>query len=326
MTRPARTIFLGSGSFAVPVLAALARHPAVELLVAVTSPPRPAGRSQALQPTPVGQWAADNDLPTQTPERLRAPAAIDQLRALAPELLVLADYGQIVPAELLELPAHGALNLHPSLLPLHRGASPIPATILAGDEQTGVTLMLMDSGLDSGPIVAQESLGLTGAETAPQLEEQLAIVAATLLAESLRSWLAGTIEPVAQSAAAATMTRPLRRADGALDPHRRALLLERQVRAYQPWPGSYLLIGNDRLVVWSATPVTAVEPPASPGTIVVTDAGLPALVTADGMLELREVQPAGGRRMTGAELLRGRPSLAGSAVDVAGAASAGGRG
>jgi methionyl-tRNA formyltransferase len=306
-------VFLGSGEFAVPVAAALAEHPAVELVAAITAPPRPAGRKRQLRPTPIGRWAAESGLPTLTPTRLREQEAQAAVAALAPALLVLADYGQIVPAELLGLPAHGALNLHPSLLPRHRGASPVPAAILAGDAETGVTLMQMDAGLDSGPIVAQRSVELRGDETAPDLELRLAELAAGLVAGHLGEWLRGELGTRPQPALGMTLTRPLRRADGALDPGSPAAALERQVRAYQPWPGSFIETDQGRLVVWRVRLAPAEAAPV--GTIVVIG-GLPALVTADGVLELVEVQPAGGRRMSGSELLRGRSALVGSRVGM----------
>jgi len=308
-----RTCFLGSGEFAVPVAAALAEHPQVELAAIVTAAPKPVGRKRQLRPTPVGQWAADAGLLTLTPTRLRDPAAQASVAEAAPGLLVLADYGQIVPAELLALPVHGALNLHPSLLPRHRGASPVAAAILAGDEESGVTLMLMDIGLDSGPIVAQRAVELRGDETAPELELRLAEVAAGLVAGHLGEWLRGELEARPQPAAGVTMTRPLRRADGALDPQLPAAALERQVRAYQPWPGSYLQTSEGRVAVWR----TRLAGPAAsePAGAIVVVGGLPTLVTASGLLELVEVQPAGGRRMGGAELLRGRPGLIGSRID-----------
>jgi methionyl-tRNA formyltransferase len=309
---PARTLFLGSGSFAVPVLAALDAAEEAELVAVVTAPPRTGSRGRLTDP-PVAEWAAQRDLPLLRPTRLRAPESINQIAELAPELLVLADYGQIVPATLLDLPAHGALNLHPSLLPRHRGAIPVQAAILAGDEQTGVSLMLMDAGLDTGPIVAQRRLTLDGSETAPELEAALAQAAADLLRASLGGWLAGELTAVAQDDSAASLTRPLRRADGWLDPRHTAAELERQVRAYQPWPGSYLEAGGVRIVVWRATPAGP-DPAASPGGLTRTaDDGL-ALGAADQALELIEVQPAGGRRMSGAALLRGRPGLAGAQI------------
>ena len=161
-------------SSALPALRRLAEHPAVELVGVVTAPPRPVGRRQVLTPTPIGALAAELGLgPVLTPARLRAPEAIAEILALAPGLAVLADYGQIVPPALLDLP-HGALNLHPSALPRWRGAAPIPATILAGDRETAVTLMRMDAGLDTGPVVARTDVPLTGDERAPDLEARLA--------------------------------------------------------------------------------------------------------------------------------------------------------
>jgi methionyl-tRNA formyltransferase len=308
--RAARTIFLGSGGFAVPIARRLAGQAGVELLAVVSAPPRRRTRSGAADHTPVSEWAEAAGLRTLRPPRLRAAEAIAQLSDLAPELLVLADYGQIVPLELLGLPRHGALNLHPSLLPRHRGASPIAAAILAGDAETGVSLMQMDAGLDTGPLLAQQRLALAGDETAPELEQRLAHLAAQLLADSLPAWLAGELQPRAQPAEGATLTRPLRRSDGRLDAARSARELERQVRAYQPWPGSFLETSLLRVVIWRAR-VLAGASQAEPGRLQAPadSVGRVALVTADGLLELLEVQPAGGRRMGAAELLRGRPQL-----------------
>jgi methionyl-tRNA formyltransferase len=308
-------------------------HPAIALVGVVTRAPRPAGRGGLLRPSAVGNVARSKWLSLLEPRRLRDEDAIAQVRALRPELLVLADYGQLVPAELLTLPPHGALNVHPSLLPRHRGASPIPAAILAADRETGVTIIRMDEGIDSGPIVAQERIDLAGDETAPQLVERLSNLGADLLGRSLQPWISGTITARPQDAANATPTRPLRREHGRIDPSRTVAEIARQVRAYQPWPGSFLQTEGGRLIVWAATPLPAGDAggaradstspaldrpdsdrPGDPtGTLVEDDGGL-ALVAADGQLRLDQVQPAGGRRMTGAELRRGRPALIGSRV------------
>ncbi len=302
----ARTVFLGSGAFAVPSLDRLAQHDAIDLVGIITAPPRPAGRGLRLERSPVHDAAPG---PVLTPARLRDPDAVAAILELDPTLMVLADYGQIVPAALLE-PPFGALNLHPSLLPRHRGASPIPAAIVAGDRETGVTLMRMDPGLDTGPIVAVERVPLSGSETSPELERRLAGVAADLLDRSLEPWLRGDLPPTAQPASGATLTRPLRREDGRLDPALPATELERRVRAYLPWPGTFLEADGERLVVGAAS-VAASGSGDEPGRLV-RHGDLPALTTADGRLVLERVTPPGRRPMTGADWLRGRrPPLAG---------------
>jgi len=315
VTGAVRTIFLGTGAFAVPILAALADQPAVNLLAVVTAPQRAGARGRPTDP-PVAAWATEHGLPMLRPDRLRATDAVAQVADLQPELLVLADYGQIVPSALLDLPARGALNVHPSLLPRHRGATPIPAAILAGDEETGVTLMRMDAGLDTGPVLAQWRSALSGTATGPDLEAELAALGARLLVATLPHWLAGEIEPEAQDERAATITRPLRREDGRLDPTETAAQLERHVRAYQPWPGSFVETAMGRLTVWSAHVGEARPKHVAVGTLTRTPDGGLALAAGDAWLELDDAQPAGSRRMSAAELLRGRPALAGSSVIV----------
>jgi methionyl-tRNA formyltransferase len=299
-----RAVFLGSGAFAVPSLERLARSPLVRLVGVVTAPPRRAGRHQAWQTTPVDHAARAEGLePVLTPPRLRHPEAIEAILALRPDLAVLADYGQIVPSPLLDLPL-GALNLHPSALPRFRGASPVPATILAGDRTAAVTLMRMDEGLDTGPIVAQAVVDVAGDETAPELEARLAQEGASLLERSLRGWIEGTLVATPQPRDGVVLTRPLRREDGRLDPSRPAAELERQVRAYQPWPGTYVELPEGRLVVSAARVAADVEGDV-PGAIV--DEGRePALATADGRLILELVTPQGRRSMRGEDWLRGR--------------------
>ena len=302
---PVRTVFLGSGAFAVPALRALAGDRRVAIVGVVTAPPRPAGRSGTLRPTPVADAAAALGLaPILTPERLRDPVAISAVLDLQPSLAVLADYGQIVPPSLLDLP-HGALNLHPSLLPRHRGATPVPATILAGDDESGVTLMRMDAGLDTGPIVAQARVPLTGAETGPELEARLAAVGADLLTAHLGPWVAGELDARPQPDEGVSFTHRLRRDDGRLDPDRPAHELERRVRALEGWPGTFVeLPGGRRLKVWRAA-VLPPLPAQEPRTLTVDDGDGVALTTPDGRLALLEVQAPGGRRISGAEFRRG---------------------
>ncbi|MEO8571669.1 MAG: methionyl-tRNA formyltransferase [Chloroflexota bacterium] len=302
-----RTVFLGTGGFGKESFRRLDDHPDVQLVGVVTAPPRPAGRKQRLTGSVISSVADELGVKSiLMPERLRDPESISAVLALEPDLLVLADYGQIVPEPLLGL-RHGALNLHPSVLPRHRGATPIPATILAGDAETGVTLMRMDAGLDTGPIVAQERMALDGSETAPGLEEVLMMVADGLLDRSLGPWIRGEIVARQQLSEGASVTRPLERGDGRLDPSSRAVELWRQVRAYQPWPGSFVSTPFGRLVVWKASvrPMTGVVPGRF---------AIDGLDTVDGRLLLHEVQPAGGKRMPWDAFVRGHPGIVGSAA------------
>lgn len=310
---PARVVFFGSGAFALPSLEALLTSREVTVVAVVTAPDRPVGRRAEPTPTPVAARARAAGLALRQPPRVRAPEAVAELAALAPELGVLADYGQIIPPALLDLPARGILNVHPSLLPQHRGATPVAATILAGDAEAGVTIIAMDAGLDTGPIVAAEAWPLRGDETAPELESEAAARGARLLLSVLPGWLAGERRATPQDEAVATLCRPFRREDGRLDPTRPASELERRVRALAPWPGTFVETDAGRLVVHRAG-VGEGSPADRVGELVADADGL-ALATADGRLRLLELQLAGGRRMASAELRRGAGrALAGTLV------------
>ena len=315
-TDPARVVFFGSGVFAVPILEVLLARGDVRVVGVVTAPDQPAGRGGRVAATPVAAVARARGLPLLQPTRLREAPTVGALAALAPDLGVLADYGRIVPPAVLVLPPHGFLNVHPSLLPRHRGAAPIPAAILAGDGDTGVTIMAMDAGLDTGPVVATERLPLDGRETAAGLEARAAAAGAALLDRTLAPWLAGTVRAIPQDNAVATLTRPLRREDGRLDGRESAAQAERRVRALGPWPGTFVeLGGTGRLAVLAASQAPSLRGDR-PGTLV-PDAGADAgadgeadgiaLATSEGRLRLELVRPAGGREMSGAAWHRGRP-------------------
>jgi methionyl-tRNA formyltransferase len=299
---PARTVFFGSGAFAVPILQALLALPAIRVVGVVTLPDRPAGRHALASPTPVAVAAEAAGLLPLKLASVRVPESITGVAALRPTLGVLADFGRIVPPALLDVPPRGILNVHPSLLPRHRGATPVPATILAGDERAGVSIIQMDAGLDTGPIVAAESWSLRGDEAGPELEAEAAAIGARLIARIVPAWLAGTVPAVPQSDEGATLTRPFTREDGRLDPSLPAVQLERMVRALRPWPGTFIETVAGRLAILEAA--VAPEAAGGPGTILADGDGL-ALATVEGRLRLQRVRAAGGRPMTGPEYRRG---------------------
>lgn len=241
-----RLIFMGTPQFAVPSLEALAgaREPGrlapegVEMVAVVTRQDKPSGRGKDVVFSPVKARALELGLPVWQPGPLRRPENVEELRRLAPDVMVVAAFGQILRREVLELPRFGCLNVHASLLPRHRGASPIAGAILAGDEATGVTIMLMDEGLDTGDILSQRAIPIAPDDTTATLSEKLSRLGAELLLETLPRWMAGTLPRQPQDESQATQTRLLRKEDGSLDWHLPADVLARQVRAYTPWPGT----------------------------------------------------------------------------------------
>ncbi|MGC8959714.1 MAG: methionyl-tRNA formyltransferase [Chloroflexia bacterium] len=309
-----RVVFMGSSSFSVPALRALLEA-GYEIAAVVTQPDRPAGRFRRIRPGPVKALALEKGLPLWQPETLRTPEARERLRALAPHLIVVAAYGEILRPEVLDLPPHGCVNLHPSLLPRWRGPSPVAAAILAGDRETGVTLIRMDAGMDTGPILAQEVLPLSGRERQGELLARLAEMAADLLVRTLPAWLAGEVVPRPQGEEGATYCRPLRKEDGQVDWERPAEHIERMVRAYDPWPGTYTFLRGRRLHIWRA----AVWPetlPAAPGTVH-WDGQRLLVATGEGSLSLEEVQWEGKRRLPIRAFLLGQRALEGARLGVA---------
>jgi methionyl-tRNA formyltransferase len=297
--RLGRIAFLGTDPFAVPLLARLADL-ADELLV-VTQPDRPAGRRLEPRPSAVAAFARQGGLRVETPTRLRSPEAVAGVRAFAPDGLVCVAYGQLVPAALLDAFPRPPLNVHPSLLPRHRGAAPVAATIRAGDAEGGVTLMVMTERLDAGPIVEQWRVPLGGRESTPRLERQLAELAATVVPPVLVRWAAGELRSVPQEDDAATLTHPFTREDGRIAWDDAAHAIDRQVRALQPWPGAWTLAGGRRLHVRAARPAPA-EEGLPPGTLLGPE---PRVACASGSLVLELVQPEGRGIMPGADWRRG---------------------
>jgi methionyl-tRNA formyltransferase len=233
------------------------------------------------------------------------------LASWQPEVIVVAAFGQILPLPILELPAHGCLNIHGSLLPQYRGAAPIAAAILAGDDKTGVTVMLMDEGMDTGPILAQAEVTIGPSDTTATLSEELAHLGAQLLTDTLPAWLEGRITPQTQDDGQATYCQPLRKEDGRLDWTRPASHLDRQVRACDPWPGAYTHWQGQRLKVLRAHPRPDWPGPAAAGQVVELDPGI-GVATGDGALELLEVQLAGKKPMDIEVFTRGQRNFVGS--------------
>jgi len=292
---------MGSPDFALPGLRALASR--YQIVGVVTQPDRASGRGRALKPPPVKTLALELGLPLVQPEKLRQPEAVQQLRAWNPDLIVVAAFGQILKPEVLDLPRFGCLNVHASLLPRWRGAAPINAAILAGDEETGITIMKMDAGLDTGGILAQRAFRLSPDVTAGAAFDALSALGADLLLESLPDYLAGKLTPVPQPEDGVTYAPMLKKEDGRLDFARPADELERRVRAMNPWPGAWFEWDANLLKVARAKTLGGEKDRASGIRLVVE--GRPAVTCADGALVLEEVQPAGKRPMSGRAFLAG---------------------
>ncbi len=298
-----RTVFFGSPEFAVPSLRALATDPRFQVPLVVTQPDRPAGRGRRLVEPAVKVAATDLDLAVWQPMTLRSDEAVDRLRDIKPDLFVVVAYGEIFRRAVLDIPAHGCLNIHPSLLPKYRGSSPIPAAILNGDATTGVSIIRMVRKLDAGPILAQREIRLNGTETSGQLSERLGDLAAVLLPDVAAAWCEGTIEPVEQSDDNAIVTRELAKYDGQLDWTESARQLERQVRAYSPWPATWTTLDGRRLVVHSAE-VWPEIPHANPGQIFEDNRHV-LVACGEESLCLVQVQPEGKKIMLAEDWFRG---------------------
>lgn len=314
--RPARVIFMGTPAFAVPSLSRLVEGSAsglLDVVGVVTRPDKPVGRGQRMVYSPVKQFALDAGLTILQPGPLRRPEAFAALQELAPDVVVVAAFGQLLPPDVLALPQHGCLNVHASLLPRWRGASPIAAAIRAGDVETGVTIMLMEEGLDTGPSIAVRATPIGNDETTGSLTERLADLGADLLLDTLPGWLAGEVRSTPQDEAHATMTRPLRKDDGRLDWNVSAVELARVVRSVTPWPGAFTTWNGK---VFKTPEVYAIgrANDLPPGTCYPLEPGNPhgtlACACGTGALALKVVQLEGKRAMPAADALRGYPALA----------------
>ncbi len=298
-----RVLFWGSPEFAVAVLDALLASPHAVVGV-VTRPQRPRGRGRRPRPTPVARRAEAADLPVLAPERPRGEEFLAAVRALSPDVSVVAAYGAILPPEALDLPPHGSINVHASLLPAWRGAAPVTRAILAGDAETGVSIMRMDPGLDTGPVILSEAEPIGPSDSAGAVTERLATLGGRLVVAALDRLESGEAKETPQDDSLASHAAKVGTAEAAIDWTRPFADIDRAVRAFDPWPGAWTGWRGERLKVYRVEAAAAREA-APAGTVVAVEPD-PVIATGDGGAVLVEVQPAGGRRMTGVEWARGR--------------------
>nr|MBC7244838.1 methionyl-tRNA formyltransferase [Chloroflexota bacterium] len=304
-----RIVFMGTPRFGQLILEALIGH--YEVVAVVTQPDREGGRGRKVIIPPVKALALAHNLSVLQPVKVRQPEFVQQLHDLAPTAIVVAAFGQILPPTILSLPPYGCINVHASLLPRHRGAAPIPAAILAGDAQTGVTIMLMDEGLDTGPILGQAALEILPDDTTASLTERLGNLGGQLILDTLPRWLAGEITPQKQDDRLVTYSKLLRKEDGHIRWTEPAELIARKCRAFYPWPGAFTFWGERELKVLRARPCLAPYPERIPGKVIRVNSEI-AVVTGEGLLVLEEVQLAGKRPLTGPEFVRGQRDFVGS--------------
>lgn len=322
-----RLIFMGTPQFAVPALETLAaaREPGklapdgTEIVAVVTRPDKPAGRGRGVIFSPVKEKALALGLPVWQPGPLRRPENMEELRRLAPDVIVVAAFGQILRREVLELPRFGCINVHASLLPRHRGASPIAGALLAGDQKTGVTIMLMDEGLDTGAILTRSAMPIAPDDTTGTLTEKLSHLGAALLMETLPRWFVSKITPQPQDETQATLTRLLTKEDAIIDWRLPAEMLARQVRAYHPWPGTATTWHGKTLKVLRAAVLeaesAAQDEEVGKVSLRTLDGGKALVVgCGQGVLRLEVIQLEGKRALTADEFARGQPGIIGDTL------------
>jgi methionyl-tRNA formyltransferase len=300
-----KIVFMGTPEFSVPGLEMLI-HSDHRVLAVVTQPDRPKGRGLKLEPSPVKQVALEHNLEALQPEKIVAPEFLARLRGLAPDLIVVIAFGQILKKDILTLPPLGCLNVHASLLPRFRGAAPIAWAILNGESETGITTMQMEEGLDTGPILMQKSIAIAPDETGGTLHDRLAKLGAEILNETLSGLEKGSLTPKPQDASNATFAPLLKKEQGRIDWSKSAQELERQVRAFDPWPGSFFVWQDQTIKVWKAKVVSGT---GKPGEVLAADKEGITVACKAGALRITELQPPGKRRMSAAEFLRGHRIL-----------------
>jgi methionyl-tRNA formyltransferase len=314
MKNKLKIIFAGTPDFAIPVFRALIADADFEIAAVITQADKPIGRKQELTPPPVKIVALENNLKVLQPEKIKDIK--DALAALKPDFIVVIAYGQIIPQAILDIPKYGCINIHASLLPRWRGAAVIQAPILAGDKETGVTIMKMDKGLDTGPIIAQMKINLLKNETAETLHDELAKLGAMMLPETLKSFARGEMELKPQNEELVTYARELKKEDGKIDWSKPALEIERMVRAYTPWPSAFgqLQIKNYKLQIVKILEVENIILTINKYKIgeVFLDNGKMAVQCGDNALVIKKLQLEGGKPLSAEEFLRGHADFVGS--------------
>jgi methionyl-tRNA formyltransferase len=312
-TTPLRLVFCGTPQFAVPTLEALiaAGH---EIALVVTQPDRPVGRKQILTAPPVKQTARAHGLEVTQPDKLKNNAEFRaKLESVSPDAIVVVAYGRIIPRWMLDLPHLGCINLHGSLLPKYRGAAPIQWAVAMGEQVTGNTTMLLEEGLDTGPILLQQQIPIQPEQTAIDLFHELAIAGAPLVVETLAGLANGSLKPQPQDHSKATLARILDREDGRMDfAARTATELWNRWRGFQPWPGAFTTLDGKKLIVHKLNPVPSPDLPADPGEVFVDGQRMYVACAEKTALELLELQPEGKSKMTAGEFLRGNPIQSGT--------------
>jgi methionyl-tRNA formyltransferase len=306
-----RVDFMGSPGFAVPSLEYLVLG-GYEIVAVYTQPDRTGGRGKKLATSPVKQAAEGLGLTVVQPQSLKAPETFEQLAAFKPDIIVVAAFGQLLPEAVLKLPKLGCLNVHPSLLPKFRGASPVAAAILAGDEFSGVSIILLDEGMDSGPVLARAQVPIADSDTTASLGAKLSLVGAGLLGEIMVGWMRGEIKPQPQDESQATYCQPINKDEGEIDWKLSAVELWRRVRAFYPWPGSFTHWQSKTLKIIEAIPLSP-QTSAKPGEVVALGSGF-GIGASDGILNILKVQLEGKQVLTAAEFLRGQRDFIGAVL------------
>jgi methionyl-tRNA formyltransferase len=302
LTAPLRIVFAGTPEFSVPALDAL--HAAGQRIVAVyTQPDRPAGRGRVLAAGPVKQRALDLGLPVEQPLTLKAAEVVQALAAYGADLMVVVAYGLLLPQAVLDTPRLGCLNIHASLLPRWRGAAPIHRAILAGDARTGVTIMKMEAGLDTGPVLLTREVEIATADTTGRLHDRLAALGAQAIVDAVEPWASGRLSPVPQPGEGVTYAAKIRKEEAVIDWSRAAVEIDRQVRAFNPWPVAETRWQGQQLRIWEATPEAGDPLGAVPGDVIAAADGRIRVATGEGLLRLDRLQLPGRKPTTAAEFL-----------------------